>query len=296
MLEELSAPHKNDGRKSKRNGHKDDVVRGNEPELPKDYARDACEKSHGGRKDVPGFSYLLNENHDEHGSEGKINSLKILLHVEILQHGTRDRPDYPSENPVDMVQKSDASVEGTCRSVLRQINSGKDGVGLVGEGKNQVRLPLSRLFEFGDERKSVDNVAYVHEKLGYRNLRYGESRRKKSHGHVLTRPRVNYDAHKGCNPPGVPSRNDVDSERDSDGDVPEENGYGDFKGLLEKIPVHFRFCHSSMEICATSSHSGTETKTASVNPLASIRVKASLFLHFTARTKGLSSSSITSAL
>ena len=114
----------------------------------------------------------------------------------------------------------------------------EEGVRLVRQRKDEVRLISTCIFVRVNHRDAVEEVSRVHHDGGEDGGEDGGSRGEEPDAHVLHRARVDEDGHGGGPQGSVPGVSQQDAEADAQHDVARHDGNGCDKRLLDGLFAH----------------------------------------------------------
>ena len=139
---------------------------------------------------ILGGEPLFHEDGDKQGGEDKVDALQIHR-----QQGTGQTTHHGTGNPVELIQDRHQQTVAVAVDSLRDM--GDQGVGLIGEGKNQVGLFLSGAFVGIHHGDAVKQVPCVDQEGGHGGGEQSGAAAEQADGHILHGPGVDEQAHGG---------------------------------------------------------------------------------------------------
>lgn len=174
---------------------------------------------------------LLNEDGDEQGGEGKINSGEI--HWEI----SRQRAQNRAQDPVALVKQGDEKAVADSLHILRQF-PGNKGIGFIRQGENQIGLPPPGAFVGLDHGEPIEQVAGVHHQCGQGGGEKTGTAGEQADAHILHGTGVDKQAHGQCPQRAVAILLQNDSETYPQKQVACHDGEGIPKGFFYGLLLH----------------------------------------------------------
>ena len=175
---------------------------------------------------------LFEENDDEKRGHRKIYSLEVERNER-----SRRGADHRSRNPIDMIEQRYVKHALPLIDIRRVFRRAEDGIRLVRQGEDHIRIRPPRFAEFFDKRQTVEYVAAVHEKrhCKHRCERLGGCEQR--HKQKLAAPRVNRQTAEKSPGGGIPCLNYHYPESRSEEEIPEKHRKRLQKSIFERTVI-----------------------------------------------------------
>ena len=177
---------------------------------------------------------LLGHNDEEQRGHRKVDARRVKR-----QHTAQQCTRHAARDPVKLVQQRHPEIVFFPVHALGHAAAAHDGIGLIGQRKNQVRLGRAGVFIAFQHRNSVKQMPRVDHQCHDRRRDQRRAARQQVNCDILHTARVDQPAHDQCPPRAVALALQEHTKAQPQHDIPRHDGQGPHKGVTNRF--HFSF-------------------------------------------------------